>query len=364
MLYKILPVLFVSLFASLVAADEGLSISLSGPSAVDSVKDLIVTATVKNTGSDTITILNDAHCVTFDRGTDIFTITSSAGQQPAFIGVFMAYSQEIALASGDASAVTTLGPSETVKIEHDLSQSYNFTSSGAGDYTITLKPEFKIVDPDGSTTHSLTATIESTLQTRIENTLVISPAQSLSTSKRATMPWCDDSKKAAINTAIYMADKLAKKAYVNVYNGEETKLYESWFGKLTPEREAIVLSNFYNIQSSDWNSFSYACQTEGYFFFCTPGMLAYTRRDAWGNMALCPIWFNLPLEGSGQTKPVLLIHEASHWYENGDNEDTKYGVFDCKVLAKDNPDKAVRNAESYALFAGNGGRDIKPPPTR
>ena len=48
-----------------------------------------------------------------------------------------------------------------------------------------------------------------------------------------------------------------------------------------------------------------------------------------------------------------LIHEASHFIQNAGTKDHVYGQDDCKLLAQNDPDTAVDNADSHEYFAEN-----------
>ena len=64
---------------------------------------------------------------------------------------------------------------------------------------------------------------------------------------------------------------------------------------------------------------------------------------------ICPPFWELDEEEKG----VTLVHESSHFLDNGLALDYKYGGDACKRLAKEDPDKAVANADSFAFFAWN-----------
>lgn len=67
---------------------------------------------------------------------------------------------------------------------------------------------------------------------------------------------------------------------------------------------------------------------------------------------LCPPFWKL----RPKSQSIILVHESSHFLENGDSRDHEYGKEACQKLAKEDPEKAVTNADSFALFALNKGR--------
>ena len=79
----------VALVASAVAvsAAPGLSLTLSGADKVDGVNNLKITATVKNTGDETLKLLNDPRGVLNQLPTEAFRIThDDNGDSTAFTG--------------------------------------------------------------------------------------------------------------------------------------------------------------------------------------------------------------------------------------------------------------------------------------
>ena len=66
-----------------------------------------------------------------------------------------------------------------------------------------------------------------------------------------------------------------------------------------------------------------------------------------GIVYLCPKFWGLISSGTGRSKVGVLIHEASHFQGVIDHT---YEPAPCKALAKDDPAKAVNNADSYMFF--------------
>lgn len=80
----------VALIASALAvsAAPGLTLTLSGAEEVNGVSNLKITATLENTGDETLTLLNDPRGPLSKLPTDTFLIEHEAsGAAPAFTGV-------------------------------------------------------------------------------------------------------------------------------------------------------------------------------------------------------------------------------------------------------------------------------------
>lgn len=84
---------------------------------MDGVDNFNVLATVINTGSDTLKILNDPRGPLSRRPTNIFSITdASSGAKPAFTGVKVKYGPKRAAKAG---SYTVLAPGESTQVEHN-----------------------------------------------------------------------------------------------------------------------------------------------------------------------------------------------------------------------------------------------------
>ncbi|PSS29600.1 hypothetical protein PHLCEN_2v2748 [Hermanssonia centrifuga] len=140
----------VALVASAVAvsAAPGLQLALSGADKVDGLNNLKIIATVTNTGDETLKVLNDPRGPLSQMPTETFAISHDSGAVPAFTGVRVKYVPSVAAKVGKEDAFTILAPGESINVEHDLSAAYNFTSSGAGQYSFAAVNRFHFVDPE------------------------------------------------------------------------------------------------------------------------------------------------------------------------------------------------------------------------
>jgi peptidyl-Lys metalloendopeptidase len=71
-----------------------------------------------------------------------------------------------------------------------------------------------------------------------------------------------------------------------------------------------------------------------------------------GEVFLCGAFWKAPLNGS-DSQGGTLVHEASHFTQNGGTADIAYGEDDCKELAMQEPGSAIRNADSYEYYTEN-----------
>ena len=102
-----------------VSATPGLSVKVTGPTAVDGVENLKVVTTLTNTGDETLKLLNDPNSILDTLPTETFIITGNSGASPDFIGVRAKYSPAQAATSADPWAMTVIAPGTSVSFTHD-----------------------------------------------------------------------------------------------------------------------------------------------------------------------------------------------------------------------------------------------------
>jgi peptidyl-Lys metalloendopeptidase len=89
---------------------------------VTDVENLKLVATVTNTGTETLKILNDPLSPLSKLPAKTFTITDASGRSPIFTGIKVKYVPSAAIAAG---AFTVLAPGESVNVEHDCKHPFS-----------------------------------------------------------------------------------------------------------------------------------------------------------------------------------------------------------------------------------------------
>ncbi|KAI0072233.1 peptidyl-Lys metalloendopeptidase [Panus rudis PR-1116 ss-1] len=336
----------ITLVASAIAvsAAPGLSLKVSGPEAVDGVGNLKVVATLINTGDETLKLLNHPNSPLSTFATNTFNIQrEDSGATPTFNGVKVKYVPTVAAKVGGESAITVLAPGQSVSVEHDLSSAYNFTSSGEGKYTVEANNLFHYIN-DANEVSQLHADAE-VHTAALKGTLSV--AKRSHYGKRATFTGCSSSQQSGLNTAASSAQTYAANAYSYLQSHTSaTTRYTTWFGTYTSSRHSTVQSHFQHISSNDFSSFHFDCT-------CTDsGTYAYVYPDDFGHVYLCGAFWQAPNTGT-DSRAGTLIHESSHFTQNGGTDDHVYGQTAAKNLAKSNPDQAIDNADNHEYFAEN-----------
>jgi len=324
-----------------VSAAPGLSVKVAGPATVNGVDNLKVQTTVTNTGDEILKILNDPHSPLSRLPANTFTITDANGASPAFSGIKVKYVPAAAIAAGK-DAITTLAPGQSVVVEHDLSEAYNFSKSGEGAYAVEANNLFYIVDPSNKAV-PLYANAEAHVAKLTGKLAVVRSTQI----KRATFNGCSSTQQSQLNTAASSAQSYAAGAlsYLNA-NSAGTTRYTTWFGTYTSARHSIAQGHFSNLNGNSYSSYTFDCT-------CTDsGTYAYVYPDSFGVVYLCGAFWSAPNTGT-DSKAGTLIHESTHFTTNGGTSDYVYGQSGCKSLAISNPDNAVMNADTHEYFAEN-----------
>ncbi|KAG8719161.1 hypothetical protein FRC08_003513 [Ceratobasidium sp. 394] len=123
--------------ASAASAKPSLTLSTSGPASVSDVAALKITASLKNTGTETLQLLKDPNSLLSAWETDAFQVARSEpslANSPSlnFTGIRVKYSPAAAVKSGKSELFTIIEPGATVNITHSLASIYDFTGKGGG----------------------------------------------------------------------------------------------------------------------------------------------------------------------------------------------------------------------------------------
>ncbi|KAF4621981.1 hypothetical protein D9613_009067 [Agrocybe pediades] len=325
-----------------VKATPSLLVKTAGPDAVNSVGDLRVVTMLTNTGNETLRLFNHPHTVLSRLPTDNFVISHKlSGARPAFTGVLVIYRPK---ASDNEKGYTVLAAGQTISVEHNLGQTYDFTNSGEGEYDISPRDVFYALNADSSISCFKAQTSSHTA--KVSGALAVSPSRAMKF-KRTTFNACNAEQRAVIQNAIQHATALVDNAVAHLQAlFLPSPRYTTWFGAWDATRKALVTDHFLQIQTNNFEGFSYDCT-------CTdPDIWAYIDPDEFGKIYLGGEFWNSPVVGTN-SQAGTIIHEASHFAVNGATRDFKYDPDDCRELAIDFPNKAVMNADSHQFFAEN-----------
>jgi peptidyl-Lys metalloendopeptidase len=157
---------------------------------------------------------------------------------------------------------------------------------------------------------------------------------------------CSSSEQSKINSALSGAASYAANAASYVNGGSHNARYTTWFGTYTSNRFSTIQAHYTSIKSTvDNKKITVNCD-------CNDSAYAYVYPNQPYTIYVCNAFWSAPTTGT-DSKAGTLIHELSHFYAVASTDDWAYGQSAAKSLAKNNPSKAVDNADSHEYFAEN-----------
>ncbi|MCC2957035.1 peptidase M35 [Massilia sp. IC2-477] len=122
--------------------------------------------------------------------------------------------------------------------------------------------------------------------------------------------------------------------------------YGSWFGAFDAGRAATVNSNFSAIRDAfETKPVKIDCG-------CNADYFAYVYPAQPYNIYVCKAFWTAPLTGT-DSRGGTLLHEMSHFDAVAGTDDHVYGQQGAAELARSDPARAVRNADSHEYFGEN-----------
>ena len=181
--------------------------------------------------------------------------------------------------------------------------------------------------------------------------------QKVFTSKQtAKFSGCSQKDISVLKVAHDDAIKMSKEASTAMNNaGKKTSAprYVAWFGKADINRQKIVTDGFNKIHDAFENkNISFDCATCKQDTSMYDNTYAYVYPNTQYQVYLCGAFWNSSTTGT-DTQAGTLIHEVSHFTVVVGTDDYAYGQEPAQTLAKNSPEKAVKNAENYDYFAEN-----------
>lgn len=181
---------------------------------------------------------------------------------------------------------------------------------------------------------------------RLAQTNVLAAAQ-----KAPVFSSCTASQQTDLNNALTEATKIANAAKLALTSASycahfTAPRYLEWFGKYSDSRFNTVVQHYTNIADALAN------QTITFNCDCDDDSYAYVYPTKPYEIFLCKHFWTAPLTGT-DSKAGTLVHEMSHFNVVASTDDNVYGQSNCRQLAKDDPAKAIDNADSHEYFAEN-----------
>lgn len=267
---------------------------------------------------------------------------------------------------------TTLHPGQSISVQINLSQHYNFYSNGNCD--ITAVSSFKVVDAHMESAPSLESLPEGVRVASNSLTIKVQGAVAKKipsvngggvTAQAVNYAACDGTQQASVVRSIANAQTMMGVA-TTVMEGSPSTPYAKYFentGSVTSSRYDFIRLSMDNIEN-EFVTESYQIDCS-----CTDSFFAYVYpSDASHTIYLCAaFWTASEAVYQFDSKPGTLIHELSHFNNVAGTDDHAYGQAAVQNLARTDPDRAIKNADSQEYFVesnpGDGGILVPPAPT-
>ena len=167
---------------------------------------------------------------------------------------------------------------------------------------------------------------------------------------------CSVSQQAILVNDIDVAEAAAQRAYqglqqLSVEQRATSPRYLRWFGTYSPARFQEVLDTLGKTY------FALRDQQIGLECNSSCGDLASVFPNDEFNIQLCPPYFSQPSVAASSdpdsSRSGTLIHELTHFTSVGNTQDYAYFTTASLALARNNPARAVDNADNYYFFVEN-----------
>ncbi len=122
--------------------------------------------------------------------------------------------------------------------------------------------------------------------------------------------------------------------------------YLQWFGSYNAGNYAEALDTYQKSEDlMGRGEVEFLCDCDEPYF-------AFIRRTRPFEVNLCSVYWSAPRLGT-DSRAGTILHEVSHFNEIGGTEDHAYGAALASALARNDPSRAVNNADSIEYFAEN-----------
>jgi peptidyl-Lys metalloendopeptidase len=158
---------------------------------------------------------------------------------------------------------------------------------------------------------------------------------------------CSSTQQSAISSA-FTGAKSYSNAAVTYLNGtpRASSRFTTWFGTYSTTNWNQIKTQFTKIKGAiDTKPVVVDCN-------CTDSAYAYVYPSRPYKIWVCKAFWSAPTTGT-DSKAGTLVHELSHFTIVAGTSDHAYGQTAAKNLAKTNPTKARKNADSHEYFAEN-----------
>jgi peptidyl-Lys metalloendopeptidase len=273
---------------------------------------------------------------------DLFKVIDYTDQELEYGGIHVLRDTDVDETIDASKYLVTIQPGETKSARVDLTGSYLIPIDGL--VTISMKYSASEADMNEIAVH--VAHTESQ-EARFMSTL--------NPDGLKTFTSCSSSQRSTITGSLSTARGQSTRARncVSSTSGPITgcrTIYNTWYGSLSSSRHSTIRTCWSNIHNNLPRA-QFDCSNSG--SMCRQGYVAWVwLSDRSMTIHLCRGWFGMSTSGRGR----LLNHEQSHFRHGGcGTVDHTYGRSSSQSLARNDPARAIQNADNHMYF----GEDVR-----
>lgn len=248
-----------------------------------------------------------------------------------------------------------LAPGQTVSASIDLAAYYAIYEAGpyAVAYDVPLTSERHSVE-DIAPASVRSIPIKSSAATFQLIAGRVPPASLAPSALQPQFDQCSAAQETDIKLALPAAEKISRAAHdklrgVATNAQPQSQRYTTWFGAHSSERYAKLVANFEKISDAlERKTIGFGCAGSR----CKGNIFAYVFPVQPYKIYVCNAFWNADLSGT-DSRSGTIVHEVSHFNVVIGTDDHGYGQGAAQNLAKQNPDRALTNADNYEYFAEN-----------
>lgn len=375
-LHRLIPTYVATALLSLMAGaayaqTNGIAVTLSSESAnLKGSDDVTVNVTMTNVGSAPV-FVPKSYVPSQAATSGVFTVTRN-GEPVPYLGAIV---KRKAFTSRD---FIRIGAGASLDMTVELSSLYDLSAGGVYNiqYDVQSVPtlrDARALDAATSERQSVQAQSEPQTLDLASNTIALTitgdanlearraaDADAVARASGTVTPsfagsvsfiGCSNTRTTQIRTALSSTESYASNSLSYLNAGTRGARYTTWFGTYNSSRYSTVRSHFAAISD--------AASTKPIAFDCStcPGTAnasayAYVYSNQPYRIYLCNAFWAAPNTGT-DSRAGTIVHELSHFSVVAGTNDYAYGQSAAKSLARSNPSRAVRNADSHEYFAEN-----------
>jgi peptidyl-Lys metalloendopeptidase len=254
----------------------------------------------------------------------------------------------------------TLQPGESRTATLDLGAYYAIFESGP--YSVAYDADargLRLAAAPGPGPAPLAAAAPAAVRSNAANFLLLTGRVPAAATLAAAAPpsgfdQCDASQQTDLRAALPEAEKIAAaalKALKDTPEGQQPNAtrYTTWFGAHTTARYGRVRTNYERIRDALANkTIAFGCAGSE----CDSTIFAYVFPNQPYKIFVCGAFWAAGLQGT-DSRSGTIVHELSHFNVVAGTDDHAYGQGDAKELARDDPGRAIDNADDHEYFAEN-----------